>query len=327
MKAVSLKGNADHQVVRITIPSVGPEEILVEVHYAAIDTAYESIVKKDMVSGYIRDMKHSPIVPAYHVCGSVVSIGSRVTTRSVGEIVFGFLEYFPKQQQGSLSEFVTLSERACSVKPASLSKELAVSCSVEGSTALQAIRNLGTLKKGDSILIVGAGGGVGSLATAIALSMGALVTVVCSTKDVNRMESMGVSKILNRSKFRGSLYSELDDGAFDVILDASNKYSFFRMMMKLKPEGKFVNALPTVEVLLLGWLWPMITTKKLLTVEVRGNEKDLATVAQILLNTDKPSDVVPIDSVHKVSEMNQAWARYNSSDRGGRVVIQVKDEW
>lgn len=307
----------------IARPTPKANEILVEVTYSAIDTSLASIASKDMASGYIHDMKVKPLVIGYHFSGTVKAVSTQVSSIKIGDAVFGHLQYEPKQQQGAYSEYITVSEHDVALVPSSknVSMEKAAAGTTEALTALQAMRNLGGLQKGHDILIIGAGGGVGSAAVEIAKALGANVTAVCSTKDVTRVQQMGADRVVDRSKQDVSGIKE----KFDVIFDVPSRYSFLLQGMKwLKPGGAFVNTLPGLEKLAFGWFWPIITKKRMETVQVESKKADLELIGSWMVDNALTID---IDSIYKISDFAAAWERQDDRTKTGRVVIQVKDGW
>lgn len=308
--------------IEIARPTPGNNEILVQIHYSAIDTSLASIATKDMASGYIHDMKATPIVAGYHYSGKVMTVGPAVSSFQVGDLVFGHLQFEPKQQQGTFSEYIVVSENDAALVPSkNVSMEKAAASTVEALTALQAMRDLGGLSEGKSILIIGAGGGVGSAAVGIAKAMGARVTAVCSTKDVKRVEQMGADRTIDRTTKQDpkSLKEK-----YDVVFDVPSRYSFRQGMKWLRPGGMFVNTLPGLEKLAFGWFWPIITKKRLETVLVTSNKADLALIGDWMANN---KIIIGIDSIYKISDFATAWSRQDNRQRVGRVVIQVKDGW
>jgi len=308
--------------VEIPRPAPTTNEVLVQVAYSAIDTSLASIVTKDVSSSYIHDMKATPLVAGYHFSGTISQVGTKVSKFQIGDKVFGHLQYEPTQRQGAFSEYVTVPEDSVALVPSkNVSLEKAAASTTEALTALQAIRDFGRLQKGQSVLIIGAGGGVGSAAVGIAKELGADVTAVCSTKDVARVQQMGADRVVDRSKQE---VTDLKD-KFDVVFDTPTKFSFvFQGMKWLKQGGSFVNTLPGLEKLAFGWFWPLVTTKRLETVMVASKKADLELIGSLMA---KDRVTIDIDSVHKISDFATAWERQEDRQKNGRVVVQIKDGW
>lgn len=323
MKALALNSTGTSMMeIEIAKPKPGDNEVLIQVIYSALDTSFANIAKRDMISSYIHDIKVEPLVAGYHFSGIVAAKGSSVSSFQVDDRVFGHLQYEPTQRQGSFCEYIVMGENDIALVPTKhVSMEKAAASTTEALTALQSVRDLGRLRKGQSILIIGAGGGVGSAAVGIAGALGANVTAVCSTKDVKRVQRMGADTIIDRSTQDIKKLKE----KYDIVFDVPSRYSFFIQGMKwLKPGGAFINTLPGLEKLVFGWLWPLITSKRLETVLVTSKKKDLELIGNMMVNDQVPVD---IDSIYKIKDFSQAWKRLDDGKKIGRVVIQVQDGW
>ena len=306
--------------VDIPRPTPAPNEVLVQVKYSAIDTALDQAASKGFISGFIHDMKVKPLVLGWHFAGTAVQVGSEAHPFKVDDVVFGHLQYEPNQKQGSFAEFITVPASDLALVPRKVELPTAAASTVEGLTALQAMRDNGRLKKGDSILIIGAGGGVGSAAVGIAKALGATVTAVCSTKDVARVNDMGADVVIDRKKQDFAKSNE----KYDVVLDLSNSYSFRKVRRWLKDRGSFVNALPSIGQVLFGWLWPIITRKRLSTVSVQSKNDDLELLGKWIEDKEV---TISIDSIHDISKFATAWKRQRDGSKTGRVVIKVDGGW
>mmetsp|Transcript_25548 Transcript_25548/g.55293 ORF Transcript_25548/g.55293 Transcript_25548/m.55293 type:complete len:322 (-) Transcript_25548:683-1648(-) len=321
MKVLALndEGNA-MQTADIPRPTPATNEVLVQVKYSAIDTALDQVASKGFFAAYIHDIKVKPLVLGWHFAGTVVQVGPEAHPFKVDDAVFGHLQYEPKQKQGTFAEFITVPVTDLALIPPKVELPIAAASATESLTALQAMRDDGGLKEGDSILIIGAGGGVGSAAVGIAKALGATVTAVCSTKDVHRVKEMGADVVIDRKKQDFTKSKE----KFDVVFDVSNNYTFRKGRRWLKDRGSFVNALPSMGQLLFGWLWPLVTRKRLATVGVRSKKEDLELVGNWIKDKKLTIDV---DSIHDISAFATAWERQRDASKTGRVVIKVDGGW
>ncbi|MGD9599902.1 MAG: NAD(P)-dependent alcohol dehydrogenase [Steroidobacteraceae bacterium] len=174
----------------------------------------------------------APKDPAFGVdfAGTVVAVGSAVTRFKPGDAVFG-------GRTGAFGEYVVVREtRAIVAKPANVSFEQAAAVPVAGVTALQALRDKGGLKPGQKVLINGASGGVGTFAVQIAKVLGARVTGVCSTRNVELVRSLGADEVIDYTK---------DDftkrtGQYDLIVDMVSSHPLRATLSALKPDGVLV---------------------------------------------------------------------------------------
>src|SRR6516225_9551031 len=162
--------------------------------------------------------------------GTVEAVGKNVTQYKSGDDVFGggdgaFAQYLCRRAVGSVAP-----------KPADLTFEQAASINIAGITALQGVRDKGKVQAGQKVLINGASGGVGTFAVQIAKNMGAEVTGVCSTRNVDLVKSLGADHVIDYTKedfTRG-------DQRYDVILDNVANHSLSECRRVLKPNGIYV---------------------------------------------------------------------------------------
>ena len=164
------------------------------------------------------------------VAGQVEAVGKNVTQFKPGDEVFGIC-------RGSLAEYAVTPERALVIKPPSVPFEQAASVPLAGLTALQGLRE-GKIQPGQKVLINGATGGVGTFAVQIAKSLGADVTAVCSTRNVELVRSIGADHVIDYTKedFTKS------DQRYDVIFDNVCNHSFFERRRVLTAKGICVLA-------------------------------------------------------------------------------------
>jgi NADPH:quinone reductase-like Zn-dependent oxidoreductase len=163
------------------------------------------------------------------VAGVVQAVGGGVTRFSAGDEVFGTCE-------GSFAEYVCAKEGKIARKPANLSFEEAAASPISAVTALQAVRDAAGITVGQKVLIIGAGGGVGSFAVQLAKAFGAEVTGVCSTGKVELVRSLGADAVIDYTKSdiagSGVLY--------DVILDTAGNRPLSVLRRLLAPKGTVV---------------------------------------------------------------------------------------
>jgi NADPH:quinone reductase-like Zn-dependent oxidoreductase len=212
-------------------PTAGDNEVLLKVSAASLHagdyfltTGIPYIMRLGL--GLRRPRK---AIPGFDVAGIVEAVGSKVTGFATGDEVFG-------ESNGSCAEYVVASPDKLTKKPANLSLEHAATIAVSGSAALRGIRDAGRVKAGDKVLINGAAGGVGTYAVQIAKALGAEVTGVCGTGNVEMVRSIGADHIID--------YTEDDFTAgetrYDVILDNVANHPLSRMRRAVASGGKLV---------------------------------------------------------------------------------------
>ncbi|MGZ8757018.1 NAD(P)-dependent alcohol dehydrogenase [Aeromicrobium sp.] len=168
-------------------------------------------------------------VPGIDVAGTVVAIGSAVTRFAVGDEVFGI-------SKGSFAEYAAAKEDKLARKPLNVSFEQAAVVPVSAATALQALCDIGRAEQGQTVLIIGASGGVGTYAVQLAKAFGADVSGVCSTPKLELVRSLGAEHVIDYTR------EDFADGPerYDLILDIGGNSSLSRLRRTLKPTGTVV---------------------------------------------------------------------------------------
>jgi NADPH:quinone reductase-like Zn-dependent oxidoreductase len=167
--------------------------------------------------------------PGMDLAGRVVAIGPGVTRLRVGDDVLGV-------GVGTFAGYARAREDRLVLRPAGLGVVEAAVLPVSGCTALQAVRDHGRVRAGDRVLVIGASGGVGTFAVAIAAARGAEVTGVCSTGKVDLVRSLGAHHVVDRS------VEEVTDSGerYDVVLDIGGGRPLGRLRRVLAPRGTLV---------------------------------------------------------------------------------------
>jgi NADPH:quinone reductase-like Zn-dependent oxidoreductase len=168
-------------------------------------------------------------VLGWDVAGTVEAVGANVKTLRPGDEVMG-------QAKGSFAELVTARADELVPKPSRLSFEQAAALPVSGVTALRAIRDEGNVQPGQSVLVIGAGGGVGSLAVQIAKARGATVTAVSSGSKADLVRSLGADDVIDYTR------EDFTDGSrhWDAIVDTAGRRPLSRLRRALTPKGTLV---------------------------------------------------------------------------------------
>ncbi len=181
-------------IEEIDRPVVGDDEVLVRVRAASgkmygwdLPAIVQSIGR--MTALFRKPKVH---VPGLDFAGEVEAVGKDVIRFRPGAAVFGW-------SNGALAEYVSVTEDALAVKPKNVSFAEAATIAVAGPTALQALRK-GQVEPGHHVLVVGASGGVGTFAVQLARALGAEVTGVCSTMNLDLVRSLGADHTIDHTK-------------------------------------------------------------------------------------------------------------------------------
>ena len=212
-------------------PTPGEKEVVLRVHAAGLDRGTWHLMTGLPYLGRLAFGLRAPKnpVPGLDVAGTVAAVGEKVTRFQVGDEVFGVA-------RGSFAEYARARENQLAPKPASLSFEQAAVVPVSACTALQGLRDAGRIEQGQSVLIVGASGGVGTYAIHLAKAYGAEVTGVCSTEKAEAVRSLGADHVIDYTK------ENFADGSrrYDLILDIGGNRPLSTLRRALAPKGTLV---------------------------------------------------------------------------------------
>ena len=213
------------------VPEVGADQVLVEIRATSMNAADWHMTTG---SPYLVRLQAGLRAPKSNstgldVAGVVAAVGSDVTRWAIGDRVFG--DVF-----GAFADYVVAREAALTAIPEGVSFEDAAALPVAGVTALQALRDRAEVSAGESIIIVGASGSVGTYAIQLAKAMGLDVTAVVSTGNVEMASRLGADTVIDYRK--GEF--EASRSTFDVVLDIAGLRRFSAMRRLLSPEGRYV---------------------------------------------------------------------------------------
>ncbi len=305
-------------------PVPNDDQVLVRVHAASVNPYdwhfIEGTPKIIRLMGVgLRKPKDTRV--GVDFAGTVEAVGKNVTNFKPGDEVFG-------GRGGAFAEYVCpRATRAVALKPANLTFEQAASVNIAGITALQALRDRGKVQPGQKVLINGASGGVGTFAVQIAKSLGADVTGVCSTRNVDLVKSLGADHVIDYTKEDFTKSAE----RYDVMLDNVGNRTLSECKSVLTPKGKYVliGGGGASEQGLLGGLgkalWAMLFSKfvnqQMGMMMADPSQKDLTILAD-MMQSGKLKPV--IDRTYKLAEVPQAIQYLEQGHARGKVVITVE---
>ena len=314
-------GTADILELRdIDPPSIGREDVLVRVAAAGVDRGVWHVMTglpyPIRLAGYGLRAPKTPVL-GLDAAGVVESVGAGVTGLRIGDEVFGFAK-------GAFAEYACAPEGRLAHKPVNLTLGQAAVLAVSGVPALQALRDHAKVRDGQSVLIIGASGGVGTYAVQLALGFGARVTAVCSTSKVDMVRSLGAGRVIDytRSDFADS------GERYDAILDIGGNASLARLRRALTPDGTLVIVggespgrwLGGTDRQLRALVLSRFVGQTLTTFVSRENSEDLVVLKELV----EAGTVAPvIDRTYPLAEVPDA-IRYVEQGRArGKVSIAV----
>lgn len=303
----------------IETPTPADAEVLVRVRAASVNPVdWHSMTGKPYLvrmQGGLRAPKSSRLGTDF--AGTVEAVGKEVVGLHPGDDVFG-------ARTGSLAEYVCV-ENAMAAKPANVSFEEAAAVPVAAITALQGLRDKGGLEAGQKVLVNGASGGVGTFAVQIAKALGAEVTGVCSTRNVDLVRSLGADRVVDYTSedFTRSA------GRYDLVLDVAGSRSWSDLSRVLSPKATVVAAGGPKVNRMTGLSLRRLARMRLATLT--GNRRatiylaklgrgDLLTLAG-LLEAGKVRSVV--DRVYPIEETARALAYLGEGHARGKVVVTL----
>ena len=325
MKAIVQReyGGADVlELVEVDKPDFSDDEVLVRVCAASVHAGDVLLMQGTpyvMRAGLGLSRPRKP-TPGYDVAGTVEAVGSKVSRLKPGDEVFG-------NGKGTLAEYAAAKESQLVAKPPGLTFEEAAVLTMSGLTALKAVRDVGKVQPGQTVLINGAAGGIGVYAIQIAKAMGAEVTAVCSAGKADLVRSLGADHVID--------YTEEDftkgDREYDFILDNVGNRSLSDCRRALSPNGTLIPNSGTAGGKWIGplvsmgraWVTSPFVSQNLRTFLSTPNEEDLNALVDLVAS----GDVVPvIGGTYSLDEAAEALRTVADGHAGGKVVVTVAQD-
>ena len=300
-------------------PAVGDGDVLVRVRAAGLDQGVWHTVTGlpygIRAAGFGLRAPKNP-VPGLDLAGTVAAVGRDVTRFQIGDAVFG-------TGAGAYAEYATTSETNLAAKPPNVTFEEAAATPASATAALQALRDVGRVRAGQRVLVIGAGGGVGTFAVQLATAYGAAVTGVCSTSKVELVRSLGAHDVIDYTR------EDITDRSvrYDVVVDTGGDRSVALLRAALTPTGTLVIVGGEGGGQLLGLsrqlqaiaLSPWVR-QRLGTVFSRPRPADLDLLATML----RDGRVVPaVDRTYTLDELPAGIRHLRAGRARGKVVIVV----
>jgi NADPH:quinone reductase-like Zn-dependent oxidoreductase len=299
-------------------PELGEDDLLLRVRAAGVDPGVWHLTTG---LPYMVRLANGVRAPNEHtrgldVAGTVEAVGQNVTVFKPGDDVFGTCA-------GSFAEYARARERRLAAKPTNLSFEQCAAVGASGYTALQALRDKGELQEGERLLVIGAGGGVGTFAVQIGKALGATVTGVCSTGKVELVRGLGADRVIDytEEEFHGGEH-------YDVIVETAGRRPLLQLRRALapggrlvliagNPDGRFVAGLDRQ--LRAAALSPFVS-QKLRPMLASADQDDLETLRGMMAE-GKLTPV--IDRTYPLAEAVEALRYVHAGHAAGKVVLTI----
>ncbi len=312
------------QLQEVAKPAPQDDEVLIKIYAASINSRDWRMMRAKpffirLIPGGFLQPKNK--ILGADVAGRVEAIGRYVKQFQPGDEVFGYLP--SATGRGTFAEYVCANETAITLKPANLTFEQAAAVPVAALTALQGLRDNGNIQPGQKVLINGASGGVGTFAVQIAKAFGAEVTAVCSTRNLERMRSLGADHVID---YRVEDFTQ-NGQQYDLILAVNGYHPISDYLRALIPEGTYVVAGGSMFQLFQAARQGRQTSKtgnqKTYVVSLVQNQMDLLFMKELL----ESGKVVPvIDGCYPLSKVAEALWYFEREHAQGKVVITVEHD-
>jgi NADPH:quinone reductase-like Zn-dependent oxidoreductase len=219
------------QLKDVPTPDIGSTDVLIRVRAAGVNIADWAVMHGlPYIARPVYGLRRPKVsIRGTDLAGVVEAIGTEVSRFRVGDEVFGWGD-------GSYAEFVAVAQDSLVGKPAGLTFEEAAAVPMAGLVALQAVRDHGKVGPGSRVLINGASGGIGTFAVQIAKALGAEVTGVCSTRNLDLVRSLGADHVIDYTKQDFTA----DGQHYDLILDNVSNRSLSALRRVLTPTGVLI---------------------------------------------------------------------------------------
>lgn len=296
------------------------DEVLIKVSAASLNAFDWHVMRADpffirlMGFGFMKPKKK---ILGADVSGRVESVGKNVIQFKPGDEVFGC-------GRESFAEYTCISENKLALKPIKSTFNEAAAYPMAGLTALQGLRDIGRIQKGQKVLIDGASGGVGTFAIQIAKSFETEVTAVCSTKKIDIAYSLGADNVIDYRKENFSDRSE----KYDLIFVAYGNRSIFEYKKVLKPNGICVmsggdSRIFRILVDMLFGLWISKTTNvKIKSFICNINQRDLLYIKEL---SDNHKVKPVIDRMYPLKETKDAIRYIEEGHAKGKIIITIEN--
>ena len=324
MKALVYHEYGPPEVLRceeIQKPSPKDDEVLIKIRAASINPLDWRLMrgKPRMVRVIAKLLKLPTGRPGVDVAGVVEAVGPGVTRFKPGDRVFGGC-------RGACAEYGCTPESKIVSIPDNVTFEQAAAVNVAGLTALQGLRDKARLQRGETVLINGAAGGVGTFAVQIAKTFGAEVTGVCSTRNVEMVKSIGADAVIDYTK---QDFTKLGQ-RYDVVFDCVGNKSLADCRAALKLHGRHIpiggphdaKLSAILFSLMYAQLLSLFSNRKTISFIAKANKEDLRVVGELIAG----GKVTPvIDRCYTLSEGVDALRYLEAGHARGKVLITPGD--
>ena len=307
------------QLTEVGTPQPKENEVLIRIHATTVEKEDPGMRKAPGLNGIFKPKRR---ILGMELAGEIEAVGSTVTRFEVGDKVFGNTG----MGLGAYAEYICLPENGALAKmPPNMAFSEAAACTNGALTAIPFLRDKAQLRTGQSILINGASGTVGTAAVQIAKYYGAVVTGVCSTQNLTAVQALGADEVIDYTQEDFVEKSRTAGQRYDVVFDVAGKSSYRRCVSILQPEGSFLATIPTPAILV-HMLWSRFfgrTRVKFAATGLRAVEKK-ALDLELLRSVIESGYFHPhIDRSFSLEQIAEAHRHLESGQKNGTVVVCI----
>jgi len=304
-------------VEEVDKPTAGQGEVLVRVHASSANPYDWHFIRGEPyfmrlgISGF-RTPKHP--TPGGDLAGVVEEVDAGVDEFAVGDEVYGFCH-------GAFAEYISVPHRRLARKPSNLTFDEAAAVPLAAATAIQGLRDVGGIKAGDKVLIIGASGGIGTLAVQMARDYGAEVTGVCSTPNVELVRSLGADHVID---YASNDFTRGED-RYDLVFQLGGTTSPGAIRRVMTRDGRLVQCAGDGN----RWIGPLWNIVKAMltnrfvsqTLKLVNTIEDTGTLDEIRELIEVGKLRVIVDSTYPFEQAGEAVKLVEKGSPRGKVVI------
>jgi NADPH:quinone reductase-like Zn-dependent oxidoreductase len=298
MQAVEVAPNGSLSVQTRPVPQPGAGEVLIRVRAAGVNPV---------------DWKIAPrrigMVPGVDVAGTIDSLGEGVSGFAAGDQVLGFA-----RQSGSYAEYAVVAVANLAKKSKTLTFEQAAGVPIVGETAYRALHEAGKIQRGQTVLIHGAAGGVGSAAVQIAKAAGARVIGTASPNNHEFLKSIGADQVID---YRSQRFEDVVKDV-DLVLNTVDAGTATRSIKVLRAGGTLVSVAGSPDAAACATAKVVCTRPNR---DIGASNADM--LARVMELADAGMFKVHVDGSFAMADAAQAWAKSRTNHTRGKLIIKV----
>jgi NADPH:quinone reductase-like Zn-dependent oxidoreductase len=299
MQGVRIGESGTLSVATLPVPKPGPGEVLVRVRAAGVNPVDWKIASRRVGQ-----------VAGTDVSGVIDTLGEDVTGWKVGEQVLGFA-----RQSGSYAEYAVVPVDSLARKPLSMTFEEAAGVPIAGETAYRALHEVAQIKPGQTVLIHGAAGGVGSAGVQIAKAAGARVIGTASANNADFLRSLGAQQAID---YRKQKFEDVVKKV-DVVFNTADKETNDRSIAVVREGGMLVSIVGMPDAIACG------VAKIRCGTPIRNGPTNAELLARVGELADAGKFKVHVDQVYSMEEAEKAWEKSRGGHARGKLIIRVSE--